>query len=223
MVIYHGSSPWNFSPSFEDLFDCPSPGFSLYVPKFEHILHDISHLEEGELKGTIILQAVQLLLKYIKYPELRDRLPEIVGLLGKLQERDKITEYLQVILEYVFQAAEHVDVQDVRQALDHIPQGESVMPTIAEKLRQEGMQQGIQQGMQEGMQQGRQQGRQEGMHQGELQGKRTALIKLMNRKFSLSPGEELLIQSVQDQAVLDQALESVLFAQDKAEVLGLIR
>jgi hypothetical protein len=94
-----------------------------------------------------------------------------------------------------------VDVQDVRKALQKIPQGESVMPTIAEKLREEGMQQGMQ--------------------QGELQGKRIALLQLMDRKFSLSSHEEALISSVEDQKLLDQALDAVLFAQDKTEVLGL--
>lgn len=207
VLIYHGLRSWNFSLAFEDLFEAPSSDFFYYLPKFEHILHDISHLDASEIKGTIILQAVQLLFKYIQVPELRDRFPEIVGLLGTLGEKDRVTEYMQVILEYVFQASEHVDVHDVQKALQSIPQGESVMPTIAEKLRQEGMQKGMQQGMQ----------------QGELMGKSTALIKLMNRKFSLSAEEESLIKSVQDQLLLDRALEEVLFAKEKIEVLRLFR
>lgn len=206
VVIYHGVRSWKFSLAFEDLFDPPSPVFSPYLPKFEHILHDISHLEESEIKGTIILQVVQLLLKYIQVPELRDRLPEIVRLLGSLREKDRVTEYLQVILEYVFQATDHVEVRDVQKALQNIQQGESVMPTIAEKLRQEGMQQGMEQGME----------------QGELQGKRLILLKQMQRKFALSSAEEALIRSIQDQALLDQALDAVLFAQDKADVLSLL-
>jgi hypothetical protein len=133
-----------------------------------------------------------------------------VELLGRLGEKDRLTEYLQVILEYVFQASEYVDVHDVREALQKIPQGERLMPTIADKLREEGMQQGMQQGMRQGMQ------------QGEIQGKRIILLKQMQRKFSLTSGEESLITSVQDQAVLDQALEAVLFAQDKMEVLRVL-
>ena len=128
-------------------------------------------------------------------------------MLGSLAEKERLTEYLQVILEYIFQASENVDVSDIHNALKLIPQGEELMPTIAEKLRQEGVQQGMQQGMQ----------------QGELQGKRIILLKQMQRKFILTSGEESLITSVQDQATLDQALESVLFAQDKFEVLGLLR
>ena len=203
VVIYHGTRTWNFSLGFENLFEPPSSEFLTYIPKFEHILHDISDLDESEIKGTIILQAAQLLLKHIQTPELRDRLPRIVELLGRLGEKDRLTEYLQVILEYVFQASEYVDVHDVRKALQIIPQGERLMPTIADKLREEGMQQGMQ--------------------QGEIQGKRIILLKQMQRKFSLTSGEESLITSVQDQAVLDQALETILFAQEKIEVLGLLR
>jgi flagellar biosynthesis/type III secretory pathway protein FliH len=72
------------------------------------------------------------------------------------------------------------------------------------------------------MQQGMQQGMRQGMQQGEIQGKRIILLKQMQRKFSLTSGEESLITSVQDQAVLDQALEAVLFAQDKMEVLRVL-
>src|SRR6056297_564543 len=38
VVIYHGAQSWKFSRSFEDLFSFPDPEFSLYIPKFEHIL-----------------------------------------------------------------------------------------------------------------------------------------------------------------------------------------
>jgi hypothetical protein len=199
VVIYHGPWAWNFSLSFEDLFQVPSAEFSVYIPKFDHVLHDISHLDEKDIKGTIALRATQLLLKYIQVPELRERLPEILALLGKLSTKERVTEYLQVVLEYVFQATEHVDVQDVHNALKKIPQGENIMPTIAEKLREEGMQ------------------------QGELQGRRIALLRQMNRKFSLSAAEENMILSAQDLAILDQALETVLFAQDKSEVMDLLR
>lgn len=215
VLVYHGTSSWKFDLKFQELFDPPSSAFEPYVPRFEHLLHDISHLNEDEVKGTIILQVTQLLFKYIRSPELRDRLPGIFALMCRLSEQDRLTEYLQIVLEYVFQATEQVDVQDIKNALQKIPQGESIMPTIAEKLRQEGRKQGMQQGMEQGMQQG--------MQQGERKGKTTALIKLMNRKFTLTPEEEALIQSVQDQSKLDQALEEVLFAKEKAEVLNLFR
>ena len=61
------------------------------------------------------------------------------------------------------------------------------------------------------------------MQQGERKGKTTALIKLVSRKFTLAPEEEAFIQSVQDQSKLDQALEEVLFAKEKAEVMNLFR
>jgi predicted transposase YdaD len=72
---------------------------------------------------NMFLQAVQLLLKYIQSPELRDQLPRIVELLGRLAEKELATEYLQVVLEYVFQASEHVDASDVREAFEKLPQG----------------------------------------------------------------------------------------------------
>lgn len=65
--------------------------------------------------------------------------------------------------------------------------------------------------------------RREDMEQGELLGKCSALIKLMNRKFSLTPEEESMIRFVHDQSLLDRALEKVIFAKDKAEILAFFR
>ncbi len=96
------------------------------------------------------------------------------------------------------------------------------MPTIAEKLRAEGQEQGLQMGREEGLEKGMQQGMQKGMQQGELQGKQRAVIRQMQRKFTLSPAEEALIAGVQDQTKLDNALETILFAQDKSEVLQVL-
>ncbi len=214
VLIHHGARKWSYSLAFEDLFQAPSAAFTPYIPKFEHILHDISHVDESELRGTIVLQTVQLLLKYIQTPQLRERLPEILGLLGRLSEKERVTEYLQVVLEYIFQAAEYVETADLRQAVQTLPQGESIMPTIAEKLRAEGQEQGLQMGREEGIQ--------KGMQQGELQGKQRAVIRQMQRKFTLSPTEEAFIAGVQDQTKLDNALETILFAQDKSEVLQVL-
>jgi predicted transposase YdaD len=75
--------------------------------------------------------------------------------------------------------------------------------------------------MQKGRQEGRQEGIQEGRQEGRLEGKRIALMTLINRKFALSAEEKGLIDSVQDPAMLDQAMEAILFAQDKSEVLSL--
>jgi len=45
----------------------------------------------------------------------------------------------------------------VQQLIEHLPEEETQMPTIAQYFRQEGVQQGMQQGMQQGVQRGIQQ------------------------------------------------------------------
>ena len=137
VVIYHGKRRWKPSLEFADLFQLPSEDFRVYVPEFSHLLHDISHIDEEAFKSTTLLEIIQLLFKYIYYPELRHKLPEVAGLLHQLKDKERITEYLEVIVDYVLSAGQ-VDVEDVRRVVKSLPQGEEIVNTAAEKLRKEG-------------------------------------------------------------------------------------
>jgi len=60
--------------------------------------------------------------------------------------------------------------------------GEEVMPSLAERL--------IKRGKMEGKIEGKMEGKMEGKIEGEVEGKQKALIKLLHRKFGLTPWEE---------------------------------
>ena len=69
--------------------------------------------------------------------------------------------------------------------------GEEVMPLLAERL----------------------------IKRDKMEGKQATLIKQLHRKFGLTPWEEEKIRSVNDEAKLDAALEAILDAESKSEVL----
>ena len=69
--------------------------------------------------------------------------------------------------------------------------GEEVMPSLAERLEK----------------------------RGKIEAKRSTLIKFLKRKFSLTPAEEEKVRSVTDEAKLEAALDAILDAKDKSEVL----
>ena len=138
IIVYHGRRRWRHSLEFVDLFNLPSEDFRQYVPQFEHLLHDISRIDAERFKTTTLLRIVQLIMKYIDNPEQTCKLPEIVSLLQQLQDKDKITEYLALILQYVLRAGT-VTIQQAKEIVRELPHGEETVETTADILRKEGV------------------------------------------------------------------------------------
>ena len=83
-----------------------------------------------------------MLLKYIFLPELHHKLPEIMSLLNDLNDKDRITEYLQVITKYILTAA-NLDREKLKEAVRDVPKGVETVETTASRLRQEGFDEGV--------------------------------------------------------------------------------
>ena len=62
-----------------------------------------------------------------------------------------------------------------------------------------------------------------GIQKGKIQEKQQVLIRLMNKKFSLAEDESRLILKIDDADLLDKALDEVIVAVEKEEVLALLR
>ena len=112
-----------------------------------------------------------------------------------LPERDKLTLFWYII--YALDVEEET-MQEIVEKLG----GEEVMPSLAERLIKRG--------------------KMEGKLEGKIEGKQTTLIKQLRRKFGLTPWEEEKIRSINDEAKLDAALEAILDAESKSEVLKML-
>ena len=143
IVVYHGAAKWQYSTEFSDMFRLPSEDFRLFTPKFNYILHDISHVDEESFKASVDIQTFLLLLKYIYRPELSHKLPEILSLLNELKDKDQITEYLPIIIKYILSVGK-VSLDEIKEAVKSLPKGDETVETTAYQLRQEGKKQGIQ-------------------------------------------------------------------------------
>ena len=139
-------------------------------------LHDISHVDEQSFKASVDIQIFLMMLKYIFSPELNHKLPEILFLLNDLSDKDRITEYLQVILKYVLTAT-RLDRGRIREAVRDIPKGVEIMETTASILRQEGFDEGVLIGESRGIQIG------ESM--GESRATQTNLEELLQERFGV--------------------------------------
>jgi hypothetical protein len=121
------------------MFRLPSEDFRLFTPKFNYILHDISHVDEESFKASVDIQTFLLLLKYIYRPELSHKLPEILSLLNELKDKDRITEYLPIIIKYILSVGK-VSLDEIKEAVKSLPKGDETVETTAYQLRQEGIQ-----------------------------------------------------------------------------------
>ena len=86
--------------------------------------------------------------------------------------------------------------------------------TIAAQLINEGMKQGIEKGKRQGIEQG--------IEKGMIQEKQIVLIRLLNNKFGISEQEEAFIRNYLKFDALDQALDKILFAEAKEEVMEIL-
>ena len=75
-------------------------------------------------------------------------------------------------------------------------------------------------GIEKGIEQGIEKGKKEGERIGRLEDKQEVLIRLLNRKFGLTEGEHDRIESIADPEKLDTALDVILSATTKEEVLA---
>ena len=170
------------------------------MPEFNYILVDLTLLGDEEIWHkakenpfpTWALWAV----KCASLQELGEVRPKAgIIIMSIMSDEEKTT-----ILEYLIHT---LDVPE--ETMSEIAKGfggEEVMPSLAERLIKRG--------------------KMEGKLEGKIEGKQATLIRLLHRKFGLTPWEEEKIRSINDEAKLDAALEAILDAESKSEVLKIL-
>jgi predicted transposase YdaD len=79
------------------------------------------------------------LLKYIHSPELRNKLWDIFKLFLELSDKNKIVEYLEVLVNYLANSPGELTDEELREPVTRIiKEGGAIMQTIAEKWMEEG-------------------------------------------------------------------------------------
>ncbi|MDA3948624.1 MAG: hypothetical protein PF508_05295 [Spirochaeta sp.] len=78
---------------------------------------------------------------------------------------------------------------------------------------------GIEKGLERGREQGLEQGREQGMQLGELREKHAVLKRQFDRKFGLLPEDAELIDATDAPERLDAALDAIIDASERDEVL----
>jgi len=212
LVLYHGEQGWNVARTMEELVVAPD-SLRAYVPKFTLPLWDLSRYPEDRLREESILWVLASVLKYSQREELHERLVEVFHVVEKSLQHDTAFQTFEAILRYLMSASSTITPDQLRASYRRgvskqplLTEGLSIMPTIAEQLRQEG----LEQGRAESSTQARNEGRTEGRAQGALIGRIQTLAEILGR--SVGSFEEL---SARDEADLRQLAEELKAAVDR--------
>jgi len=165
------------------------------------------------------------LLKYILRDELKEKLGDILKLVGKLGEEDTALGYLRTMLQYISEGTDKIDDKDLKKIIeDTIPQGGELMMTLADRWLQQGLKQGLQQGLKQGLQQGLKQGLQQGKQQGMIRGLRSGIELGLELKFGVE-GLRMLpeIRKIEDVEVLRAVQEGLKMVNSPAELQRIYR
>ena len=143
IVIYHGPKKWDVDKRFTSFFK--APGYLVdYIPDFNYRLYDISHVPDEEIKGAVLLRILLMTLKYVFTPGLTYKLrEEIFPLFHELHDKNKGTEYLEVLLRYLTRSARSLPERELNQSVRKLfEEGGNIMQTIASKWKREGKKEG---------------------------------------------------------------------------------
>ena len=97
------------------------------------------------------MKASFLTMKYVFRPDLGKQLQKIFSLFKDLTLKETGLEYLETLLRYLVNATDAIKKDDIARAIQGIPEGDKIMPSIAEEWKKEGFEKGIQQGIQQGL------------------------------------------------------------------------
>lgn len=145
MVFYHNKREWNIDLSLSELIDgyetLPTKLLK-YIPNFEYLIYDFSP-KSDKIKGSIKLQSILKLMRFIHIKDLDKFFAEIINVIRDLEQEENIRQILETIIYYVMSARNDVNKENMTDAFEKsLIKGGDVVMTMADKLRQEGRQEG---------------------------------------------------------------------------------
>ncbi len=233
LVFYHGKGRWNLPTQFAEQF-AVNKELRRFLLNFEYLLFDANRWDwETEssrpLKENVFLLSAMLLMKgaYRKDVETIRQVVRLWNKMGLIEEKEQVN----FLLIYIAETRDLPAKQLLKILEESEIKGEDIMPTLAQRWRQEGKQEGKQEGRQEGKQEGRQEGKQEGRQEGLREGiekgfildKQEVLIMLLSARFGLDEDEKAFIQTIHSIDKLNTALKMVLTADSKMAILDYLK
>ncbi len=221
MVFYHGKRKWRYSLEFSDQFNPPGDYYKRYIPKFEHLLHEVPEINKRKIKSTIALEVFHVVLECIFYPEKRDKIYESLDLLFRGLSTEKAGELFYVFIKYLLSATD-ANPKEVEKRVKHLPKGEETVRTTAEMLREEGYEMALR-NKDKWIGEGKIEGKLEGRIEGKIEAAQEMLIDLAIEQYGALPSMlEMKIKSIQSDATLKNLARKIIRLNDISDFQNLI-
>ena len=192
VVFYHGTERWNSSLQTADLISCTEE--REHIPRFKPLFFDVSRMEEGTLRGAAETVVALVFFKYIR----RKFTEEVVRvLLEQLARLPAGSELLQTLERAVAETKGEEEIESFLAKAREMRYNEiegDVMTFAEAKLE-------------------------EGIHKGKLKEKQEIVKRQLHRKFGLSEDEAGRIDRLEDPDALDAAIDEIIDATEKGQVL----
>jgi len=145
LVFYHGKDPWQIPTQFAQQFPVAEV-FKRFLLNFEYVLFDTNQWDwEAEssqpLKQNIFLLSAMLLMKaaFQQNIEIIRQVFQLWSQMGFIQEKERINFLMIYIAE-----THDIPAPELTKMLEESKiKGEEAMPTLAQRLREEGKEQGV--------------------------------------------------------------------------------
>jgi predicted transposase/invertase (TIGR01784 family) len=202
IVFYHGERTWTIPRQFVEQF-AVSEEVKHFLLDFAYILFDTNDFdwqakESQPLRENIFLLSAILLMKAAFQQNI-----EIIRQVFRLWQQIGFIREMEIIH---FMMIYVMETQDIPQ--EHLTtmlseeikvKGEKIMPTLAQRLRDEGIGKGL------------------------VLGEQNSLITLLATRFRITEADKKFIQSVNDLDKLEAALKMILTAKSKGAILDYLK
>jgi len=199
VVFYHGKKEWTHSLQSADSIDALHRA---HVPHFEPLLFDLNRIDDKRLLGSVQTVVGLLSLKYIKHRFTEELVSYLLKELHRLpRESTFLQEFYMTLIRFKAEEDLQTFLQMAREM--NYRDMEEDMKTYGQKLIEEGRVKGLE----------------EGRDKGRVEGLQDSLKRQLNKKFGLETEESVKINQVKDPAKLEAALDEILTAETKQQVL----
>jgi predicted transposase/invertase (TIGR01784 family) len=199
LLLYHGSRRWRYALSLESHIEGKRE--DAHTPRFTPILYDLRNVRRERVSGAVHTAVGLLCLKYIQQRFSRKIVRLLLDELHRLPQDERSRRYTEAFYAAIVRLKEQEEIDlfvAQARAMRYRDSEEAVM-TYGEKLLKEGLEKGLE--------------------KGKLREKQEVLRRLMSKKFELSHEEASVIEHTEDIHALDAALDEIVMAESKEQVL----
>jgi ribosomal protein S4 len=201
VLLYHGRQRWHRPPEFSALVRTAEARAN-HTPQFKPYLVDIGRIPESELTGGVRTVVGLLFLKYLRRRLDSAAARRLLDAMHREPIDPELREHFGRFYKALLEAKEPEEVQTflAEAAKRRYHDTQEDLMSYADVLKREGLE--------------------EGQQEGRLQKTREVLIRQLDRKFTLTAADRQRIQSTEDPAALDAALDEIVDAESKVAVLA---